>query len=199
MGEAQLDITFVSQDQNLLGVLTMTSNPDRDPLLLEGSLSNLIREEVIDLFIELPQDQLSVLSISEGEGSVVLLDDEGLSTDYSLSSYSVVSAIDDRYEIFSGVSTDPDGNTFDFVASTDPAAGTVVIVIVGIAVVGCLVAIGLQALISDCKTAMQTEIQACANSGGLPSLRANVVYGFTKEGGNFRVACTHECAVECRR
>jgi len=119
MGEAQLDITFVSQDQNLLGVLTMTSNPDRDPLLLEGSLSNLIREEVINLFIELPQDQLSVLSISEGEGSVVLLDDEGLSTDYSLSSYSVVSAIDDRYEIFSGVSTDPDGNTFDFVASTD--------------------------------------------------------------------------------
>src|SRR5215218_8348711 len=96
MGAAQLDITFVSQDQNLLGVLTMTSNPDRDPLLLEGSLSNLTREEVIDLFIEFPQEQLSVLSISEGDGSVVLLDDEGLSTDYSLSSYSAVSAIDDR-------------------------------------------------------------------------------------------------------
>ena len=198
MGQAQLDITFLSQEQNLLGVLTMTSNPDRDPILLEGTVSNLIRGAVLEVFMEIPQSAISALSLTESDNSLTLINDEGEPTEYGASSYSAVSVIDERYVIHSGVFSGPGVASFDFIASTDPVP--TIVIILGVSAAACLLAIGLQALIDDCKNSMLSTIQECANSGGLPSLRANVVFGFGRDAeGAWRVGCTHECAVECRQ
>lgn len=197
MGEAQADITLLSQDLDILSVLTMTTFPDRDPVLFEGTLSNLVRDTVIDVAVEIPQSAISVLSLSEFENALTLNDDEGNGTDYAVSSYSVNSALDGRYEIHGGVFTDPDGNSFDLIASTDPVDK--IVLILAIAAVACLAVITVQALIDDCKASMQSNMQACANAGGLPALRVNVIFGFGRdESGSWRVGCSHSCSVECR-
>ncbi|MDQ3735596.1 MAG: hypothetical protein M3400_16645 [Actinomycetota bacterium] len=197
MGNAQADVTFVSQDLNLLGNMTMTTFPDADPVLFEGTLSDLIHEQVIELSVEISQENISLLSLSESDGTLVLNDDEGNASDYVANSYLMQTAIEDRYEIHSGVWTDPDGNTFDFIASTDPVPTIVIVIAIGAAT--CLAIIGIQALINDCQSSQQANIQACAAAGGLPSLRTNVIFGFgTDTTGGWRLGCSHECSVQCR-
>lgn len=197
MGNAQADVTFLSQDLNLLGVMTMTTFPDADPVLFEGTLSDLVREQVIELSVGIPQEAMSALSLGESEGTLVLNDHEGNPSDYVATAYSMQTAIDGRYEIHSGVWSDPDGNTFDFVTSTDPVP--VIVWVLGIGAATCLAIIGIQALIDDCKVLGQADIQACAAAGGLPTLRANVIFGFGHDStGGWRLGCSHECSVQCR-
>jgi hypothetical protein len=64
MGQAQVDITMVNQGLGHLVAMTMTSNPDSDPVLFEGNASNLIRERVIELLVQIPQSALAALSVS---------------------------------------------------------------------------------------------------------------------------------------
>ena len=196
MGNAQADVTFLSQELNILGVMTMTTFPDSDPVLFEGTLSDLVREQVIEVSVQLPQEAIAALSLTESEGMLVLNDHEGNPSDYAVNSYSVQQAIGGRYEIHSGVFSDIDGNAFDFVASTDPVHP--LIIIVGIGAAACLAIIGIQALIDDCKASMQAEVQACAAANGLPALRANVIFGFGHDSTGWRLGCSHECVVECR-
>jgi hypothetical protein len=205
MGNAQLDITFLSLDQDELADVTMTTFPDSDPVYLSGWISTLTRDRAIEVGISISQDQISSFSLTESGTSISVNGPDGdLLSDFNgnvmsdpISEYELFSAIGGRYEIHSGAFTDPNGVAYDFTASTDPVDK--VIIVISILVLGCLLAIGLQALIDDCKNNQQQAIKACADAGGLPSLKAEVEFAPAQDAnGKWRMGCRHVCAVECR-
>ncbi|MFD4407541.1 hypothetical protein ACFWPH_32725 [Nocardia sp. NPDC058499] len=205
MGNAQLDITFLNLDEDVLADVTMTTYPDADPVYLSGWITTLTRDRAIEVGISIAQDWISEFSFTEngttidvnGPDGDLLSDFNGNVMSEPISEYELFSAIGGRYEIHSGIFTDANGVSYDFTASTDPVDK--IIIIISILVLGCLLAIGLQALIDDCKSTQEQAIKACAETGGLPSLKAEVEFAPTQDAnGKWRMGCHHVCTVECR-
>jgi hypothetical protein len=198
MGTEVLDIVF-RRPGEFIGYLDLISSPDVDPLIYGGSAAATDGSSGVQFRIEVAQQDLNATQdalVQTSDSEWALLLEDGAPSGYGVSSYSTTSLIDESWQLHSGTFRDVEGDTIDFFAVTDPVPA--VVWIAGIAVVGCLLKVGIDALLLNCQGAVSADIQACANQGGLPSLTVATTYGFGRVGGQVQVGCSATCVVECR-
>jgi hypothetical protein len=199
MGSEVLDLVF-RRPGVAVGFLDLISSPDDDPILLGGALASTDGSSRLDLTIEAAQSDLSATGdalqqVSDNEFAL-LTEDGQTPSGFGVTAFSSVSLVDDQWELNSGTFNEPDGNAIDFFAATDPVP--VVVWIAGIGVIGCLLKVGIDALLLNCREQVAADIKACADSGGLPSLKIATTYGFSRVGGEIQIGCGATCVVECR-
>ena len=194
------ELVLRNRSSKSVAMLTMTSSADADPITFDGTMCGFDGASSIGVSVALPQGDLQATNVQQSsDGELVIMDPDGNPTGYSARSYSVADAIGGTYQIYSGIYSDSEGNESEFVFSTDPAAGTVIIVIVCIAAVACLAAIGISAISQNCNKSQADAVTACASGGGLPKVKAKVIYGFNYDSDkkNFRIGCDYECSTDC--
>ena len=196
MGVEVLDIMF-RRPGEAVGFLDLISFPDDDPQVLGGSVMTTDGSSQMELRIEAAQSDLSATEavLEQVSDSELALVTDGTPSGYGVTALSTVSLVGGSWELSSGTFNDPDGNSIDFFAATDPVPA--VVWIAGIAVVGCLLKVGIDALLLNCREQLSEDIKACANGGGRPTVTINTTYGFSSAGG-IQVGCNASCSVECR-
>lgn len=194
-----LDVTFTSDTNGVAGSFRLISAPDDDPILLDGNVSSLDGKQAIGLGIEISQSDLNSSNLQQlSDTTYAFMDEDGATpSDYGVQNFASMDRGDGKSSVFTGTFGDPKNGAYEFNAMTDPAAGAVIIAIVAIGASACLLAIGISALTTSCTSATTADVQACADQGGLPSVKAHVIYGFSYQTGKFQIGCTHECQVEC--
>jgi hypothetical protein len=198
MGSEVLDLVF-RRPGSAVGFLDLISSPDDDPILYGGALASTDGSSRIHLTIEAAQADLSATSdalqqISEAEFAI--LTEDGETSGFGITAFSSVSLIDDQWQLNSGTFNDPDGSAIDFFAATDPVPA--VVWIAGIGVIGCLLKVGIDALLLNCREQVSENIKACSDAGGLPSVTIATTYGFGRVGNQVQIGCNATCLVECR-
>ena len=194
------ELVLRNRSSKSVAMLTMTSSDDADPITFEGSMSSFDGASSIGVSVVLPQENLQATNVQQpSDHELVIMDPDGNPTPYRVRSYSVAEAIEGRYQIYSGIYSDSDGNESEFVFSTDPGPAVVVIVIASIAVLGCLAAIGISAITQNCNKSQADAVASCASGGGLPKVKAKVTFGFRFDSDtkSVHIGCDYECSTDC--
>lgn len=199
MGVEVLDLQFRIPGQ-AVGWYDLVSAPDADPIFAGGSVATTDGATSVNVSIEASQELLNATAnaLQQPSGTeFVLVNEDGTTpSGYGISAFSSVSLINGQWELNSGTFTDPEGTAIDFFAATDPVPAIVWIVLIGAS--ACLLKVGIDSLVDDCRAAVAQDIQSCVNSGGLPSLRIHTTYGFGYEASQLRIGCGKTCVVDCR-
>lgn len=135
---------------------------------LDGTISSLPDRTVLPLAISLSDLGSQQFDVQEQDGGNWMFLADGKPTETAIRSFQSASAIDDRYTIYSGVLTNPNGSV-DFVAVADPLP--FVVIAGAVAVGGCLTFLAGTVILKHLEAKMSGFAKACREQGGIPEVK----------------------------
>lgn len=173
-----------------------TSLADDGDIIVRGQLSGLdVSAPTSPVRVVLPSSVSSTLSAREVEPGLVKLFSGEEESAFQIYHYSVVSAIEDRYEIHSGSLVGPGGTIYcDFAAMTDPFHIPIIgaVLIVG----GCALWSGVSFLSEWVQARTSGWCDACLASGNFPFVVP--VFRWSASLWRGEAKCEASARIECR-
>jgi hypothetical protein len=195
---SSVDLTVRNAKQQVVMVTLLPNSSSgavaEKEVVYEGMLSDPNDKFNQSILLRVGKDDVDSLRLSDPtltEREIHILDEDGEETGYYFEMEQVVEP-DSSHKIFSGRYFAPDSEPVNFTALTDPEP---IIVIVGVVAAACAFKIVFDTVKKNCVEELSDAIEACRKNGGLPTVEADILLGFSRK--PLRIGCASKCSIKC--
>lgn len=201
-----LDMVMRTSENNNIAMATLSNKLSDDTLVFRGAVFepaiSHLRSVKTNFSISIKELQkIKLKQISDSE--FIVLDLNGVESDYKVENFSSKRSDDGRYRFFSGSVIDKKKNRKIDVVLTDDPTGVeevaCVVIIVGLALVaGCALIIVVQSAVSQCEKELKDAIELCIEKGKTATFDHDCTFFLDYDAQNgLQGGCSCKCRLTC--